>query len=160
MCACEDEVLTPTSPPVNIHTHFWGAVVALTAMALHLLAVFDLAPSFLFPLTHHPIFYPTAILPDPVHRPSSSWLSRFTTAPAPVHVPLTLAKVVSTPMTKIAPWLVAHQRTNDWKDVLGFTTYLCGAVVVLSFSATFHTVVCHSREVSAMCAVLWGETLH
>jgi len=59
-----------------------------------------------------------------------------------------IGSFVSTPIMHVAPWLIAHQRPNDWKDIFGFATFLCGAVTVLTFSATFHTAVCHSREVS------------
>ncbi|UZJ54236.1 hypothetical protein CBS101457_003556 [Exobasidium rhododendri] len=113
---------------VNIHTHFWGALLVLAAIAFHLLSVKDLLPSFLYPLTHHSIFYPQAIIPAPASPFKSSW-SHF----------LFGGKVPT------------HQRPNTWQDIIGFACYLVGALTVLTFSATFHAVVCHSRELSHTC---------
>jgi adiponectin receptor len=133
---------------VNIHTHFWGALLALFAMILHVLDTQDLVPAMLYPITHHSIFYPEALLATPVSPSKLSWSSLLSTANvAPSLVPLELGALITTPVTKITPWLVAHQRPNSWMDILGFATYLCGALTVLTFSATFHTVSCHSREV-------------
>lgn len=132
---------------VNIHTHFWGALIALAAMALHILSAFDLVPSSLRPITHHSIFYSDALVVSPKPPIKSSWPSFLATDPAPVSVPVRIGSLVYTPALKIAPWLVPQHRTNDWKDILGFTSFLVGAVTVLTFSATFHTVICHSKEV-------------
>lgn len=46
------------------------------------------------------------------------------------------------------PWIAAQARPNDWKDLAGFATFLIGALTVMSCSATFHTVACHSQDVS------------
>lgn len=133
---------------VNIHTHFWGALVAISAMALHILAAFDLVPTTLRPITHHSLFYSKAIVALPRQPIKSSWFPFLATDPAPVSVPVRIGTLVYTPALKITPWLLPQHRPNDWKDIVGFASFLIGAVTVLTFSATFHTVVCHSKEVS------------
>lgn len=134
---CSNEGMT-----VNIHTHLWGAAFAIIAIGLHVLGALELLPSWIYAFTHHSIFYPKRIVPRDSER---SWLFWQTKAP----LPLLLNSLFSSPERHMHfPWSSIRSRPNDWKDIAGFSTFLLGAVTVLTCSATFHTVACHSREVS------------
>ncbi|PWN32913.1 HlyIII-domain-containing protein [Meira miltonrushii] len=79
---------------VNIHTHLWGAIPAITA-------------------------------------------------------PLALNALITTPgHESLFPWHDVRARDNTYADWLGYASYLAGAITVLTCSATFHTLHCHSEKVS------------
>jgi predicted membrane channel-forming protein YqfA (hemolysin III family) len=142
--------LTLISSAVNIHTHFWGALIAVIAVVLHLLSAFGVDIPALYFITHHSIFYSEALAPIKLaSMDKSSWFSTlFGSKPIAASLPMRIGSFVTSPAMTVAPWLMPHQRGNDWKDIAGFSTFLLGSITVLTFSATFHTVVCHSKEVS------------
>ncbi|EJU05643.1 Hly-III related protein [Dacryopinax primogenitus] len=50
--------------------------------------------------------------------------------------------------------LSPHHATVIWIDVVGFVIYLLSAIFCLGCSTTFHTLSCHSKEVSKRCHML------
>lgn len=134
---------------VNIHTHLWGAAIVILSFGLHLLGAFERLPAWLHPLTHHSIFYPSSINPIPASAKHSVWRSWITRSDRLAATPLMLNALLSTPgHDALFPWHAIRPRTNDWSDWLGFASYLIGALTVLTCSATFHTVACHSQQVA------------
>lgn len=124
----------PNGPPervraftVNIHTHLWGAVFSVTLAALHILHQLEALPSFANAVAHHSLFYPESLKAE-------TRLGQTISFAAP-----------TSPSHAASMWA----RPPDWKDRAGFATFLTGAVLCLGFSATYHTVGCHSRDVSA-----------
>lgn len=117
---------------------------------LHLLSAFGVEFPALYFITHHSMFYSEALAPIKLSSmDKSSWFSSiFEKRATAVSLPMRIGHLVSSPVMTVAPWLMPHQRGNDWKDIAGFSTFLLGSITVLTFSATFHTVVCHSKEVS------------
>ncbi|CAD6890425.1 unnamed protein product [Tilletia controversa] len=122
---------------INIHTHFWGAVLSVSLLILHLqhLLLPSLSsnwPHFLRYLAHAPIFYPHALYFDAAKDlnagggggGSSEWLSL-------AHVP------------------TENSHPPDARDIAGFASFFLGAVICLGFSATFHCCSCHSKRIAA-----------
>jgi adiponectin receptor len=138
---------------VNIHTHLWGAIVAIIAVGLHILGEFELIPSWLHPITHHSIFYPQSInpLPPRTTKTTNFWqslLSRSDTNPALIG-PIAINALITTPgHESVYPWHDVRARDNTYADWLGYASYLAGAITVLTCSATFHALHCHSEKVS------------
>lgn len=152
------------SMAVNIHTHIWGAVFSIGLSTSHLLQHLNLLPSFIQPLSHHPIFYPSSLTfttvsgqalrlasasypfssPSPHLAPShvlpsanSSFLGRTLSLLSP-----------STPSSSIDKLSNLVIRGPDTLDVAGFTAFFLGSILCLGFSATYHTIQCHSFTVS------------
>lgn len=139
---------------VNIHTHLWGAILAIFAVGLHILGNYELIPSWLHPITHHSIFYPQSINPLPPKAIQNtgflrSFLSQPFSKPALI-APLAINTFITTPgHESLFPWHDLRARQNTLADWLGFASYLAGAITVLTCSATFHTLHCHSEKVSS-----------
>lgn len=119
---------------VNIHTHLWGSLLSISILSLHLTHHFSLFPilrEFLYPITHHSIFYPSSL--------DASILS-------------TVFKMdLTRNLGEVSSW-----RDPNWKDSTGFTIFLLSAFTCLGLSATFHTCVCHSQKVRNNLEV-WRE---
>lgn len=149
---------------MNIHTHLWGAVFSIGLSTSHLLQHFNLLPSFIRPLSHHPVFYPSSLTFTTVsgkvlrlasasypsdtshHHPMSpSGTARGLFARALSIFSTTASTVSSTATSKVSDLTV---RGPDRLDVAGFTVFFIGSVICLGFSATYHTVQCHSQAVS------------
>lgn len=152
---------------VNIHTHLWGAVLSVGLSASHLLQHLDLLPSFVRPLSHHWIFYPPSLTFTTVSGkvlrlasasyPFSSSSSSIQSAPS---LPLPSSRLVSrltslfSSTSGAASTSIGTKLTNltvrgpDALDIAGFTAFFIGSVVCLGFSATYHTIQCHSHTVS------------
>ncbi|KAN0060360.1 hypothetical protein ACQY0O_007689 [Thecaphora frezii] len=128
---------------VNIHTHMWGTWFALVLLSVHLLQHFRVLPSFVRPLSHHAIFYPSSLT--------------FTTAAGKV-LRLSPASYLATAdrggstlgEASRAIHSTVTVRPPDTLDVLGFGAFFVGAMVCLGFSASYHTVGCHSHYVSRL----------
>ncbi|KAI3478697.1 hypothetical protein L1887_59334 [Cichorium endivia] len=148
---------------VNIHSHMWGAVFSVGLSSSHLLQHLGHLPSFIRPLSHHPIFYPSSL----TFTTTSGKVLRFASASYPsaptssstVHsaaaTPGLLGKAISflsssssgaAGLAPKASELVV--RGPDMLDVAGFTAFFIGSVVCLGFSATYHAIQCHSHAVS------------
>ncbi|TKY87139.1 hypothetical protein EX895_003816 [Sporisorium graminicola] len=154
---------------VNIHTHLWGAVLSIGLSVSHLLQHLNLLPSFIRPLSHHPIFYPSSLtfttasgkvlrlasasypFSSSATRPASSQAlhatatSSFLGRALYIFSSSTSASSTSNIGTKLSNLVV---RGPDTLDVAGFTAFFIGSVVCLGFSATYHAVQCHSHVVS------------
>lgn len=149
---------------VNIHTHLWGAVFSLGLSGSHLLQHLNLLPSFIRPLSHHPIFYPPSLTfttatgkilrlasasyssPPSTHfsqpsaiAPATSFLGRATSL---------LSSLSSSPSTVASAASDLTVRGPDAFDVAGFTVFFIGAIICLGFSSTYHAIQCHSYTVS------------
>lgn len=116
---------------VNIHTHLWGAVLAVVFLGLHLVHHFGTLPAWVRPLSHHSIFLP-AILTRA--EKTSDYLS--------THLP-----GFHLPSAETAYIYVDYAR-NDWRDTAGFGCFLVAGVLCLGLSSSFHTVACHSRTLA------------
>lgn len=145
----------------------WGAVFSVGLSISHLLQHFDLLPAFVRPLSHHRFFYPSSLtfttLSGKVLRlASASYPFSPTSIPARSDLPSTstsfLGRALSLITSSAAPAsTVTTKLTNltvrgpDILDIFGFTTFFIGAIVCLGFSATFHTVQCHSERLAKQC---------
>jgi channel protein (hemolysin III family) len=134
---------------VNIHTHLWGAVVAVLAIGLHVLGAYDSVPAWLYPITHHSIFYPQSIKSAASSSKLSSLASVFSRKSSAV-APLLLNAVINMPgYQDIFPHHHTYRlRANHISDWAGYASFLTGALTVFACSATFHTVSCHSQQVA------------
>lgn len=103
---------------INIHTHLWGAAVALVFLAIHILELLDVLPLWLWTSPSMSILHP--------ELPQLSGL------------PASVARIT----------LGERTRAPDVQDVLGFVLFLVSAAVCLGCSATYHTVACHSHAVA------------
>ncbi|SJX61828.1 related to Adiponectin receptor 1 [Sporisorium reilianum f. sp. reilianum] len=152
---------------VNIHTHLWGAVFSVGLSTSHLLQHLNLLSSFIRPLSHHPIFYPSSLtfttasgkvlrLASASYPFSSSTtpLASSHSLPSPPSSFLDRALSLfstsssapsSTIATKLSNLVV---RAPDTLDVAGFAAFFIGAVVCLGFSSTYHAIQCHSHAVA------------
>ncbi|SPO23243.1 related to Adiponectin receptor 1 [Ustilago trichophora] len=148
---------------VNIHTHLWGAVFSIGLSSSHLLQHLDLLPSFIRPLSHHPIFYPSSLTFTTV----TGKILRLASASYPSsnhhhlsHSPLTAAASTSflgralSIFSPTASSSITSEITDltvrgpDTLDIFGFTAFFIGAFVCLGCSATYHAIQCHSHAVS------------
>lgn len=138
---------------VNIHTHLWGAIIAIIAVGLHILGDYELIPTWLHAITHHSIFYPQAIKPlqtktEKVSGFLQSLFSNSNASPTLI-APLAINALITTPGHEaLFPWHDVRARDNTYADWLGYASYLAGAITVFTCSATFHTLHCHSEKVS------------
>ncbi|PWZ00517.1 HlyIII-domain-containing protein [Testicularia cyperi] len=166
---------------VNIHTHMWGVVFSFGLSGLHLLQHVGLLPSFIRPLSHHPIFYPSSLtfttatgkvlrlasasyptVPDQdAHHHLHQAAHKAAAAPSIVGGFLyRLASLFasSSPSSSSSPSLALSSlaskapslavRPPDMLDVAGFGVFFFASVICLGFSATYHTIQCHSEHVS------------
>lgn len=102
---------------VNIHTHLWGAVLAILVLVLQLADVLGLLPAGPWPILSMQKF------------PTDNLLKHYT------HLPLRMSR---------AQWFDRPVGV----DVVMMCVFLLAAMVCLGCSATYHTVACHSRDVS------------
>lgn len=156
-----------TGVAVNIHTHLWGAVFSVGLFVSHLLQHLHLLPSFLRPLSHHAIFYPSCLTFTTVsgkvlrlasasypfssptsHAASASWLpstsSRLLARISSIFLSSS-ASSASTASTNLADLSV---RAPDTLDIAGFTAFFIGSIICLGFSASYHTIQCHSHALA------------
>ncbi|SPO34754.1 related to Adiponectin receptor 1 [Pseudozyma flocculosa] len=172
---------------VNIHTHMWGAMFAFVLSSTHLLQHFDLLPALVRPLSHHPLFYPSSLTfttaagkvlrlaaasyPATKHASSLSEPSNVATGQPPVDLvsgPLSSLRAFFAPPSAAAKVSqaasqVVHNtltvRPPDTLDVVGFGIFFVAAVICLGFSASYHTVGCHSQYVIGIVVMIVGSFL-
>ena len=131
----------------------------------HLLQHLDLLPSFIRPLSHHPIFYPSSLIfttasGKVLRLASASYPSSPSNNPLASSTDLTsttnsfIGRALSLFASSIASSSVTDKFSNlvvrgpDTLDVAGFTAFFVGSVVCLGFSSTYHAIQCHSLSVS------------
>lgn len=159
---------------VNIHTHLWGAVFSVGLTTLHALQHFSLIPSVFRRVSHHPFFYPSSLtfttVSGKVLRLSSASYSsqprqmgqaaasQRSTSSAPFSIRgLITSSVFSIFSRRASPFLSLEASTApqtlsvrppDAIDIAAFGTFFFASLVCLGFSATYHTIQCHSFRVS------------
>lgn len=124
---------------VNIHTHFWGALLSIVFLGIHVLHHIDAMPSFLRPLSHHDIFQPRILTTSAAALDPSHILTR-------LHLPNPRTSISAS--TSHASSLLVEHSPNDWKDTAGFTIFLICAFSCLAFSSSYHTLQCHSQSLA------------
>ncbi|PWN52951.1 HlyIII-domain-containing protein [Violaceomyces palustris] len=99
---------------------------------------------------------------SPPQLPPNASPLAFASAPSVINAPSPLLSkfssffdrptlsTLSIPSTALSAELaIPTIRPPDFLDVAGFSTFFIGAIICLGFSATYHTVGCHSRSVAA-----------
>ncbi|KAJ9478191.1 ADIPOR-like receptor IZH2 [Pseudozyma hubeiensis] len=153
---------------VNIHTHLWGAVFSIGLSTSHLLQHFNLLPGFVRPLSHHPIFYPssltfTTVSGKVLRLASASYPFSSSSSDSPVASAHSALSATSNLLTRISSLFASSSLTSstiskpltklvvrppDSIDIFGFTCFFIGSIICLTFSATYHTIQCHSHHIS------------
>lgn len=160
---------------VNIHTHLWGAVFSFGLASLHSLQHLSLLPSFIRPLSHHAIFYPDSLtFTTPKGKVLRLASASYPSTPEHLHFALGsqgespgsaglfaraysfVSSLVSSSSSSasqhhhhyVTPGGSLSVRPPDTLDVMGFGTFFIAAMICLGFSATYHTVGCHSQHVA------------